>query len=159
MKIDPKKLLPGDLLLYSSDRSLLGWAIKVKTWSQYSHIEQFVGNSTSMGSRAEGVGFYPLRTSGLALVLRPKVPFDIASGIYAMRTKYLGQKYDVWGLFRFYTIGKQSLDKQFCSEVCTRLCRDEGMEPFDPSTDADLVAPGTFTYSPIFTHINPVSLL
>jgi hypothetical protein len=51
---------------------------------------------------------------------------------------------------RFFTIGQQSMGKQFCSEYLTRALRKGGLEPFAEGYDADLVSPGMFLASPAF---------
>jgi hypothetical protein len=64
-----------------------------------------------------------------------------------------GQRYDWLGLLRFFTLGQQSTDKQFCSEHATRFYRAGGFEPFSKHYDADLVSPGHFLSSAKFaTH-------
>lgn len=142
-------LKPGDLLLYGAS-GWVGWVIAVKTWHKVSHCEVYVGNGQSVASRdGIGVGRYPLRTEGLLYVLRPTQPLDQASALAWFQTVD-GQRYDWLGLFRFFTLGKQSTDKQFCSEFATRFYRHGGLEPFTPLEDADLIAPATFLLSPAF---------
>jgi len=140
-------LEPGDHLLYSGS-GFWSWTIKVKTWSKYSHVELYIGNSKTFTSRdGEGVNFYDFTDKNLAAVYRPNIPFDISKGMEWMKS-VCGQKYDFWGLMRFFTLGKQSQDKQFCSEAVVRADRQCLIEAFNQVYDADLVSPGMFASSP-----------
>lgn len=139
----------GDVLLYQGT-GFWSRLIRIKTWSDVSHCELANSASSAFASRdGKGVGTYPVREAGLYAVLRPVVPLDM-DGVRQFHARCLGQRYDWWGLLRFVTIGKQSQDKQFCSEYVVRLLRSGGIEPFTPQTDADLVAPGQFLMSPAF---------
>jgi len=157
-------LEPGDCLLYSSGGPL-PWLIKIKTWSPVSHVEVYRGGAKSIAARKEGVRTYDLRRDGLFAILRPlDGPLDLTRSLawfdepfnQATHSGVTGQRYDVWGLFRFFTIGKQSEDKQFCSEVATRFYRlaiaKDGapFHPFATRWDADLVSPGMFLASDEF---------
>ncbi len=139
-------LLPGDVLLYSG-RSPFSWAIKVKTWSPYSHAELYLGDNQTATSRNEGVKTYAFTPNELALVLRPATPLDMAA-VWAFHKSCIGQQYDWFGLLRFFTLGTASKNKQFCSEYVTRLLRAGGVEPFHPDYDADSVSPGMLATSP-----------
>lgn len=143
----------GDVLLYASS-GFWAWTIKVKTWSEVSHVEVVGPDATALASR-DGSGvdtYYPIRLDGLYAVLRPRQTPDMAAAWQWHRT-VRGQKYDWWGLMRFFTIGQQSMHKQFCSEYATRLLRHAGIEPFAPGYDADLVSPGMFLSSPAFEEV------
>ncbi len=144
-------LRPGDCLLYRPT-SLFGRLVALKTWHAVSHVEVYAGSGQSFASRdGQGVDLYPLRLDGLRDVLRPVTPFDLAQAA-AWFAAVRGQKYDWWGLFRFFTIGRGKPDRMFCSELATRLYRHSGIEPFQPDEDADLVAPFEFLLSPAFVH-------
>ncbi len=145
---------PGDLLLYSTRGSIWSWAIKVKTWSQVSHCEVVGPDATALASRdGKGVNtYYPIRERDLYAVLRPVHPMDMGAA-WQWHQTVIGQKYDWWGLMRFFTLGKPSLTKQFCSEYAVRLYRHGGIEPFTPDYDADLVSPGMFLASAAFTSV------
>lgn len=153
MSIMPK-LIPGDALIYKPS-SLLGRLIAIKSWMPYSHVEIYVGDGEAVGARPEGVAKYPLRLADLAVVMRPNPEkFRMAGGIYWFDHYAKGQRYDVWGLFRFFTLGKQSTDKQFCSEMATRFYRNAGFPNLFHSIDADLVPPGYFvTLADDFTEV------
>ncbi|HEX3058067.1 MAG TPA: hypothetical protein VHP62_01825 [Usitatibacter sp.] len=139
-------ILPGDVLLYAGTGAN-DWVISIKTWSKVTHCELALSTTESAASRPGlGVHTYPLRVDDLTHILRPNKTLDMV-GVKTFHQQCLGQAYDWWGLMRFYTLGEQSLDKQFCSEYLTRLLRHGGFEPFQAEDDADLVAPGTFLYS------------
>lgn len=145
----PVPILPGDVLLYRGT-GFWAWAIRVKTWGEASHCELANSGASAFASRdGKGVNTYPidLAPRRLYAILRPLLPLDMAA-VRAFHDGCLGQAYDWWGLFRFFTWGTQSLDKQFCSEYVMRLLRAGGCEPFTPHVDADLVAPGQFVMSP-----------
>jgi hypothetical protein len=154
MKI-PDCLKPGDCLLYRPN-SIVGWFIAVKTWRRVSHCEVYVGGGMSVAARGPqdgvgGVGLYALRLADLAHVLRPSDVFRLGDAMQWFGT-VAGEKYDFWGLLRFFTIGTGWPDRMFCSEFATRFYRRGGLEPFQPDVDADTVAPGELLLSPVFTH-------
>lgn len=145
-------LQPGDALLYQGQ----GWfskVIRVKTWSDVSHVEVYMGEGIAYASR-DGVGVrsYPVRGTDLFAVLRPEWEFD-ATQATAWHNTVAGQAYDWWGLLRFFTIGQQSMDKQFCFEYATRLYRAAGGDPFAHDYDADLVSGNMFLASPHFRRV------
>jgi hypothetical protein len=145
-------LQPGDALLYRS-KGLMPWLIMTKTWSRTSHISVYMGKGISYAARTAGVRSYPLRVEGLYAVLRPEGVFDQAKATAWFNAHAVGQRYDTWGLFRFFTLGKQSQDKQFCSELAVRLYRAAKCCPFGERYDADLVSPGMFLSSPHFREL------
>jgi uncharacterized protein YycO len=144
--------LPGDHLLYSG-QSFFARLIKLKTWSRYSHIEIYIGNSLTVTSRdGIGVRIFPFIERNLVTVLRPHGSLDLSKGIKWLDS-VVNQKYDWWGILRFFNLGKESQNKQFCSEFCTRFDRACGFKPFAEWYDADKVSPGMFHSSPNFTVI------
>lgn len=144
-----ERLKPGDLLLYSG-HSVFSWLIKVKTWSDFSHAEVYVGTGITITSRdGLGVKYYPFEPKNLSCILRPKLPIDFSRADEWFST-IVGQKYDWWGLLRFFHFGKESKDKQFCFECCTRYYRAGGFDPFSERYDADLVSANSFYSSPNF---------
>jgi hypothetical protein len=145
-------LVPGDCLCYSG-RGPLSWAIKVKTWSQVSHVEGYAGDGHVVAARATGVRTYHLTDKDLVAVLRPSATMDVPAAMRWFHDHANGQRYDTLGLFRFYTLGRQSMDKQFCSELLTRWYRAGGFHPFAQRYDADLVSPGMFACSPLFEEV------
>jgi hypothetical protein len=143
-------LKAGDLLLYSGS-GFFSRLIKIKTWSSISHVEIAAGDGTAWASRdGVGVGRYPMRTDGLRAILRPKGRLSLKRAELWHATVD-GQAYDWLGLLRFFTVGKQSQTKSFCSEYACRWYRASGIEPFSKDYDADLVSPGMFLSSSRFT--------
>ena len=143
-------LLPGDLLCYRGT-GFFSRLIRIKSWSELSHVECYFGCNVSGASRdGEGVGSYPLRLDGLYYVLRPVPPVDLAAARLWHET-VKGQRYDWKGILVFTLAVKQgATDKMFCSEYATRFYRAGRCEPFQPGFDADRVAPGTFLTSGAF---------
>lgn len=145
-------LRPGDCLLYTPT-GFFGYAISIKTWHRISHCELYVGRGWSAASRdGVGVNLYPLRMEQLAHILRPTQPFDVDQALTWFDT-VRGQKYDWWGLLRFFTwTDEQPHDRMFCSECVTRIYRHGGFEPFQPDEDADGIAPFQFLTATPFRH-------
>lgn len=138
----PTPLKPGDLLIYRPT-GFLGWVIATKTWMRWSHVEIAVRPGVSIGARPEGVNYYATRWGKLGAVMRPMQPVNYAEAMAWFDAKAKGQSYDVLGLMRFFTWGKQSTTKQFCSEMATRWYRAGGLDPFK-GMDADLIPPGWY---------------
>lgn len=137
-------IAPGDCLLYRPT-DLIGKLICLKTWSPYSHCETYVGGGKSIGARKEGVNLYPVRWDKLAMILRPDPGrLNLKAGMAWFDANAKGQAYDFLGLFRFFTWGKQSTDRQFCSELLTRFYRHAGFPDLFGINDADLIPPGWF---------------
>lgn len=154
MGVAPCEIRAGDVLCYRG-RGLFSWAIMVKTWAEVSHVELANSGASAFASRdGKGVHTYAidLDPARLYAVLRPVQAVDMEA-VRAFHSRCIGQKYDVWGLFRFFTWGKQSFDKQFCSEYVVRLLRHGGVEPFTPETDADLVSPGMMLTTPALRRV------
>lgn len=148
-------LLPGDVLLFNRS-STFNWIIRVKTWSRFSHVEVVTGPTRTFASRnGEGVGFYNVDERGLALVLRPTVPFDVDAAIkWARDTNVVGQGYDWLGLlnFTYARLASRENNKMFCSEAATRFLRRGGLDPF-PYNDADTISPRDFSVCPLFVPV------
>ncbi len=143
-------LRPGDVLLYSG-RGLYSWIIKIKTWSEISHCETYVGGGFSAASRdGKGVGTYPLRTSQLRYVLRPAGPLQLRSGL-RWHASVVGQGYDWLGVIRAFISprGRGNIGKQWCSEHTARMANKMGLRPFG-SYDAEKVSPRDFLTSPYY---------
>ncbi len=144
----------GDCLLYKPS-SLFGKLIAIKTWNRVSHVEVYAGGGVSFASRdGQGVNCYTFRSSELSHVLRPKVPFDFQKAKKWFYEKAIGQKYDWLGLLVFtLAVNQGAQDRMFCSEFVTRFYRMGDFEPFQPSIDADHVAPAQFLYCSEFQEI------
>lgn len=144
---------PGDVLLFSRQESWYGRAIAIKTWSRFTHVEVAVvrdrlGVFTYTSRNGEGVNLYAPELGGLALVLRPAVPFDQARALTWSRST-IGQGYDYVGLLAFFLARYQGREngRMFCSEACTRYLRAGGADLF-PAADADTIAPRDFSINP-----------
>lgn len=146
------QLQPGDCLLYRG-RGFFSWLIRVKTWSAVSHCEGVVSPVEAVAARTHGVRRYPLTGAHLYAILRPLEPFDLKAAMAWFAEHANGQRYDTWGLLRFFLLGGPSLDKQFCSELLTRWYRAGGIHPFADGYDADLTSPGMFLSSPKFIEL------
>jgi hypothetical protein len=143
-------LQPGDVLLYSGN-GLVGWWIKIKTWSDVSHCETYIGEDMTAGSREPfGVRtFQPVRRKNLKYVYRPTVPFDFKKG-WKWHKTVVGQRYDFLGLLVFYLAAKSGrMDRMFCSEHTARMANEMGIMPFG-SCDCDRIAPGQFKATPAY---------
>jgi hypothetical protein len=140
------QLRAGDTMLYFS-RDAVDWAIAIKTWTKLAHVEIYVGNGMSVASRnGVGVGLYPVRWPGLAVVRRSKVSPNLVAAQRWFNLTANGQKYDWLGLLCFTLAVKQGApDRMFCSEFWTRWMRHAGVEPFNPTWDADRTPP-SFCY-------------
>lgn len=160
---------PLDVLLFRPD-SLAGWIIAVKSWTRdASHseivaykndegVETFTarGNASKGSGEPGGVNFYrdlATRADRVSMVLRPRDTSQARpTQAYTWAINMMvGQKYDYLGLAVFALAAKRgSPDRAFCSEACTRYTRHANLDPFHPNADADLIAPGTFKFSPIY---------
>ncbi|MDP2319551.1 MAG: hypothetical protein Q8O42_09475 [Acidobacteriota bacterium] len=134
----------GDVLLYSGS-GLFAWGIKVKTWSQFSHVEVYDRVGTTVASRdGKGVNRYLFNEKNLRAILRPKQPpiLDLERGRAWFRTEAIGQPYDWLGLFAFFSARAQGSMKRamFCSEFQSRFFKKCGYALF--IGDSDAVSPG-----------------
>lgn len=152
-----KLLLPGDILLYDRD-GIFNKLIKWKRGEKYSHVEVFVGGTSTVASRnGVGVGKYELKLDGLAAIYRTSVPLALDKGLAWFNStdangKKLvdGQGYDWVGLlsFTFAKFQGRENHKMFCSEFVMRFMRACDVELFATDTDADAISPGLIPYSP-----------
>lgn len=133
---------PGDTIVYRPS-NWIGRLIALKTWHNWSHVEMIVNDHKAIGARMEGVNYYPINLAHAGMVIQPPPSFNLQAALDWFDDKACGQAYDLFGLFRFFTWGKPSLDKQFCSELLTRAYRAGGVDIF-AGQDADLVPPGWF---------------
>lgn len=146
----PWEMQSGDVALYSRTDPI-SLMVRSKTWSRYSHVEMAfterrVGSGLEMFTArlTEGVGFFPLDQSEVALVLRPVLKFDAKRALWWART-VVGQDYDVLGLaaFWFAELQGQRNRRQFCSEAVARCLRKGGADVFG-GADCDAIAPAAF---------------
>jgi len=147
MVIQPieKDLQKGDLLVFSR-RELFDSIIKIKTWSQATHTEIYIGNGSTVASR-NGIGcnIYTLDLNGIYCVLRPVQPFDLDKALLTFNTKYRGLPYGWKALFSFVLIDLHD-NGIFCSELSTLVYRAGGFEPFNANVKANTVAPADYLY-------------
>lgn len=148
MAFNPELLRPGDVLLYRGEGAFSQF-IRLKTWSNYSHVEVYDGGGYSLASRnGQWCDRFPTRYADLATVLRlcptlpgsgkpadPKsgtpgmpglpTPFDIEAGREWFRSVARGQRYDWWGLASFANAKWQGRENGalFCSEFAARFFR------------------------------------
>jgi hypothetical protein len=142
---------PGDILLYRPT-GFIGWAIAWRTFSNWAHVEVYVGSGVSVASRnGIGVAKYPLRREQLGKVLRPYAWPDLATGMRWFHAVADGQRYDFAAILRFmlpHIITRDlDLDRQICSAFATRFMRQCGVDIVAKDCDADLVAPSDIAKS------------
>ena len=147
-------LQPGDVLLFSR-QGFYNRLIMLKTWSKVSHCECYTSAGLTVASRnGKGVNIYKMDTTGLACIMRPRVPFDLKAAMEWYVADAHGQKYDWIGLLAFFSAKWQGKEngRMFCSEFCTRFLRAGGVDPF-LGYDADGVAPSDFLKNSAFHKI------
>jgi hypothetical protein len=147
-----KLLLPGDLLLYRSNR-VVGRVIQLKTSSKVTHCEIYVGHGRTIASRdGIGVDTFDFNPDKLAMILRPISPVDMAAMMHWHVTEAKGQGYDWVGLVLGFVARKWGREnkKMWCSEHTTRAYRRGGVKPFRDKVDADSIHPGDLFKSPAF---------
>jgi hypothetical protein len=152
--IDVNVLDAGDVLLFRR-KGVFNWVIEHATNSCVSHCEVYLGDGRTAACRnGVGVDLYPLDVRGLAVVLRPKTPFDVDRAV-AYQRSVLKQRYDWTGLVRAFAQNKwgRNNTKQWCSENTTLVQRAAGIEPFGEWIPADMVAPGAFLMSAAYHHV------
>lgn len=143
------QLKPGDVLLYKP-KGTFGWIIRIKTWHAISHCECFVGDGLSVASRdGIGVGKYPLRSSELALVCRPK-PDILLNWMKAMAW-FEKQKGTPYGWLDLLCFSGLNVDARgiVCSPFLARFVRVLGYDPFN-GEDPQKIAPFQFSLSPCY---------
>lgn len=147
-------LRPGDVLLYSGTGAVAR-LIRIKTWSNVSHAELYVGDGRTVTARIwGGVDYYPLALPGLRYVYRlthQRWHRDRALAMFEAHMR--GQRYDLIGLLLVFYAVRQGRENQaaHCSETVTRVLRWGLVEPFATDFDADAVAPAQFMQTPAFT--------
>jgi hypothetical protein len=147
-------LVAGDVLLFRR-KGMFNWLIEHVSNSPVSHCEVYLGEHRTAACRnGVGVDFYDLDLHGLAVVLRPKTPFDVDRAV-AYQRSVLHQGYDWTGLWRAFAANQwgRNNTKQWCSENTTLVQRAGTVEPFTPEIPADMVAPGAFLMSAAYTHV------
>ena len=150
----------GDILLKAKG-SPMNTLTKIKTWSDVSHSELYVGrffdplNSQVITAfPSNGVNFYPFKLDNTLYILRPKM-LPSPEGFHWFQKEAQGQKYDYLGMAAFVFAQLQGGDngKQFCSEVIARIFKKGGYPLLHPRVDADAYAPSSFKTSPLVDYI------
>lgn len=160
MPFTTDQLQPGDVLLYTP-KGVFSRTIAVKTWSRYSHCELYLGQVGEThyvyASRdpvrwfppaGGGVNIYRIRLTELGEVRRPTFQID-TTRLHEFVLATTGQKYDWWGLLRFFNVGQGKPDRMFCSEAVVRALRFSANNDhllFD-NLDADQASPGMLAWT------------
>lgn len=138
------------MLLYKAT-GLYGFIITLKTWHAISHVEVYQGLGISAASReGQGVNYYPLRLKDLAVVMRPKHPYDQVSAL-AYADLLVGTPYGWWDLLNFLSIHVNQRG-MVCSTFATLILRAAGIPIFNDE-DANLVAPFQFLNSELLEKV------
>lgn len=145
-------LIPGDVMLYRP-KGIVGWLIASRTFSNWAHVEVYIGGGESLASRdGIGVGRYPVRWEQLGKVLRPRGHFHRRRALWWFNKHAKGQGYDYLAIVRFLLPHciKRDLDRerQICSAFVVRLLRRAGVQFVAKDVDADMVAPSTLAVVP-----------
>ena len=137
-------LLPGDVLIYRPS-DLAGVLIAIKTWGWYSHVEGYLGNTRSLGARAEGVKVWPVRIdSYLSCIRRPGLEFDPVAAFDAPDVQdMLNRGYDFGGLFSFFLPKTRARLRHngICSVLVAAWLTAGHVKLFNPELDLNKVAP------------------
>jgi hypothetical protein len=144
-------LIPGDVLLYRP-KGLFGWIIRIKTWHPVGHCEVYIGNGESVASRdGQGVGRYPLRTSELFMVCRPKGHFN---RIAAMKW-FLALPKTPYGWLDLLAFAGVKHDAKgiVCSPFCTEFQRAGGIDIFN-GEPSRFIAPFQFALDPAYDNFD-----
>lgn len=146
-----KLLQPGDILFYSGT-SWASWLIKLKTYSEWTHVAVYLGNGLQR-EFVEGVGpqVVPLRIKNLGMIKRRYGNWSkTRSDEYWDTVK--DQTYDYWGLILGFIARRQGRENKsmWCSEYITRDDRYavDGQHLFADEVDADGVSPADVGRSP-----------
>lgn len=148
-------LKPADILLYRP-KGFIGWAIAWRTFSNWAHVEVYVGGGWAVASRdGRGVAQYPVRFSELGRVIRPYETPNMVRGMDWFHAVADGQKYDFLAILRFimphWITRDLDLNRQICSAFAVRFLRNCGVDVVAKDCDADLVAPSDIAKSPATT--------
>lgn len=146
-----KLLQPGDLLIYSGS-GFFSRLIKLKTYSEWTHVAIYLGGGKQREFR-EGAGAQevPFRTQNLGMIKRRYGVWSRErSDEYWEEVK--DQGYDYWGLILGFLARRQGRENKsmWCSEYVTRDDRNavEGQHLFSDEIDADGVSPADVGRSP-----------
>jgi hypothetical protein len=145
--LDLTILRPGDAIVDLPDwYNPIDRIICQKTWTNVCHVRIYTGNNKVVQAILKGVNIYDFDPSGIGAVLEPTFPFDLGASMAWFYSKAQGQKYDVWGLLKYFGTSRpnDNPDAMICSEFGTRFYRSGGGVPFNTEADADLISPAQF---------------
>lgn len=143
---------PGDLLCYRGT-GVFAQAIRLKTWSDISHVEVALNPHYTITARAEGVQLYPYTREHLYAVQRPLGSLDFGAAMQWFQS-VLGAPYDYVSLLLFYGLTKdRNARGMHCAEVCTRWYRAAGFHPFAADYPAGKVSPGMYLAAVPFAQV------
>lgn len=144
-----RQLKAGDVLLYKP-KGIFGWLIWLKTWHPIAHVECYVGDGFAVASRdGIGVGKYPLRTSELAVICRPKPDILLNfTKAFVWFERQKGTPYGWADLLQFVGLNVDAAGI-VCSPFIARFCRVLGYDPFN-GEQAERIAPFQFELANCF---------
>ena len=144
MALDPKFLLPGDVLIYSPT-DVVGDIIAALTHGLESHVEVAVTQSLSFAARPIGTNYYDIRIDkSLMCVRRGEGVFDLDAAKQSV-TSDVGKPYCFGGLFSFFDPWKRSRHvHRVCSVMANKFLVGGGIHAFNQAADPNLFSPADF---------------
>ena len=147
--------------------SLISKAIKMATWSPYSHTA--IANNHGAVIEAWHKGGVRLSMSPWSLH-KEKTPisvyrvdgisYRIAAKIWKSALLHVGEEYDFRALYGFIpglrALWKDDPDKWFCSHLVAHVCRLSGRPLFSWTTPLYKISPGLIHYSPALSPLGEV---
>jgi len=110
----------GVSVLYSTTKSPFSWAVRLLTWSRWSHVGIISGGHVIEAHALHGVVKTPIHEAieSADQYLVELVPCSNPAGVLAAATRQIGKSYDWLALFGFlFRRDWQAIDKWFCSEL------------------------------------------
>jgi len=135
------ELQTGDILLYGG--GFIGRLIQLRTWSDVSHVEIYIGEGRSVASRSDGPRICPLRILGLRRVVRPVASFDLTGGMAWFCSVADKLPYGYTDLLRFYLINIPTKGL-ICSEFADLFFQKCGLPFFNLNYPEGAVCPRDF---------------
>lgn len=110
----------GVSVLYSTTKSPFSWAVRLLTWSRWSHVSLICGDYVIEAHALHGVVKTPLsealREADEYLI--EQIPCSRPDAVIAAAGRQVGKRYDWLALFGFlFRRDWQAIDKWFCSEL------------------------------------------
>ena len=94
--IFPSELRFGDWIGYRHKGDLMSEAIHLKTGGIATHSAVYHGDSIVVTSLAGGVNYYPIDLTGIAIVRRLQVPFNLKKADDNFDATIRGMPYGIW---------------------------------------------------------------